>query len=91
MSKVTDAVNEGENRYRQTVLGQGPLPGYPVIGRRKPFDYLDGLKPEPDAPISDNPSGLYCPACREVGLRHCAHPDFCGEMRPMRPANPSSR
>lgn len=30
---VVKAFNEGENRYRQTVLSQGPLPGYPVIKR----------------------------------------------------------
>jgi hypothetical protein len=28
---VVRALNEGENRYRQTVLGQGPLPGYPIV------------------------------------------------------------
>lgn len=28
---VADAWNAGENRYRQTVLGQGPLPGYPLV------------------------------------------------------------
>lgn len=26
-------INEGENRYRQTVLGQGPLPSYPSVGQ----------------------------------------------------------
>ena len=30
---VAKAINEGENRYRQTVLSQGPLPGYPRIER----------------------------------------------------------
>jgi hypothetical protein len=25
------AINEGENYYRQSVLNQGPLPGYPVM------------------------------------------------------------
>lgn len=29
-------MNEGENRYRQTVLGQGPLPGYPVVPKDPP-------------------------------------------------------
>lgn len=28
---VAQAINEGENRYRQTVLGQDPLPGMPVV------------------------------------------------------------
>lgn len=52
----------------------------------KPWDYLDGVLPAADAPISDNPSGLYCPACRERGLSHCASPEYCGGMRPMRVA-----
>jgi hypothetical protein len=30
---VVRAINEGENRYRQTVLGQKPLDGYPVESR----------------------------------------------------------
>ena len=30
---VTKALNEGENRYRQSVLGQAPLLGYPTIVR----------------------------------------------------------
>jgi hypothetical protein len=30
---VARALNEGENRYRQTVLSQGPLPGHPVVAR----------------------------------------------------------
>lgn len=33
MEPVAKAWNEGENRYRQTVLGQGPLPGHPIIKR----------------------------------------------------------
>lgn len=28
---TAEAINQGENRYRQLVLGQGPLPGYPVV------------------------------------------------------------
>ncbi len=52
----------------------------------KAWDYLKGLKPATDAPVSDNPSGLYCPDCRASGLSHCAHPDYCGSMRPMKPA-----
>ena len=50
----------------------------------KPFEYLEGLVPEADAPIKDNPSGLYCKACRETGLAHCSEPDYCGQMKPMR-------
>jgi hypothetical protein len=33
---AVQAMNEDENRYRQTVLGQGPLPGYPVVERDPP-------------------------------------------------------
>lgn len=50
----------------------------------KTFDYLE-QEPAPDAPVSDNPSGLYCPACRHAGMYHCAHPDECGNMRRMKP------
>lgn len=50
----------------------------------KPFAYLDGVDPAPDAPVADNPSGLYCPACRAVGLSHCSSPEYCGGMKPMR-------
>lgn len=32
MDAVIRAINEGENIYRQTVLGQPPLPGYPIVG-----------------------------------------------------------
>jgi hypothetical protein len=38
-----------------------------------------------DAPLADNPSGLYCPACRAVGFYHCAWPEYCGAMRRMTP------
>lgn len=38
-----------------------------------------------DAPVSDNPSGMYCPACRDCGLRHCSQPEYCGGMRLMKP------
>lgn len=51
-----------------------------------PWAYLEGLEAAPDAPISDNPSGLYCPDCRGAGMAHCAHVDTCGGMRPMRAA-----
>lgn len=51
----------------------------------KPWAYLDGLEPEPDAPITDNQSDLYCPDCRASGMWHCAHPEYCGGMKPMRP------
>lgn len=37
-----------------------------------------------DSPLVDNPSGLYCPDCRRVGLAHCAYPEECGGMRKMR-------
>lgn len=48
-----------------------------------PWAYLD-REAAHDAPESDNPSALYCPACRAAGLSHCAHPEFCGGMRRMR-------
>ena len=48
------------------------------------FDYLEA-EPADDAPISDNPSGLYCPACRATGASHCAYPETCGGMRRMKP------
>jgi hypothetical protein len=48
--------------------------------------YLEAV-PAPDAPVSDNPSGLYCPACRAcgAGMVHCAWPEYCGGMRRMKP------
>lgn len=48
------------------------------------WDYLE-KEPAPDAPVSDNPSGMYCRDCRDVGAAHCAHPEYCGGMRLMRP------
>jgi hypothetical protein len=48
-----------------------------------PWSYLKD-EPEPDAPISDNPSGLYCPACRAIGHSHCAWPEYCGSMERMK-------
>jgi hypothetical protein len=55
-----------------------------MIERRKTWEYLEPL-PAPNAPISDNPSGLYCPSCRSVGLSHCSEVEWCGGMRRMRP------
>lgn len=49
----------------------------------QPFDYLEET-PAPDAPFSDNPSGLYCPSCRRTGVAHCGSVDYCGGMRRMR-------
>lgn len=34
-------------------------------------------------PISDNPSGTYCPDCRATGLSHCSDPINCGGMKKM--------
>ena len=51
--------------------------------KRLPFDYLE-KEPADDAPISDNPSGLYCKGCREAGMSHCSDPEYCGGMRKMR-------
>lgn len=50
---------------------------------KKPWDYLERA-PAPAAPKCDNPSGLYCPGCREAGIWHCAHPEWCGGMRRMK-------
>lgn len=52
----------------------------------KPFEYLE-KKPSKNAPISDNPSGLYCPDCRSAGISHCASPEYCGGMRRMKETN----
>lgn len=46
--------------------------------------YLE-TEPAHDAPVSDNPSGMYCAACRGCGLSHCSEPEYCGGMRLMRP------
>ena len=51
----------------------------------KPFAYLEGMVPEPDAPEMDNPARLYCPQCREKGQLNCDDPGFCGNLRPMKP------
>jgi hypothetical protein len=50
----------------------------------EPWDYLE-VEPALDAPVSDNPSGLYCPPCRMSGLIHCAWPEYCGGMKRMKP------
>jgi hypothetical protein len=50
----------------------------------EPWEYLKDLMPK-DAPMVDNPSRLYCPDCRSVGISHCANPEYCGGMRPMQP------
>lgn len=41
-------------------------------------------EPATDAPVSDNQSGMYCPACRDCGLSHCGGPEYCGGMRLMK-------
>jgi len=51
---------------------------------KAPWGYLKGRKAKPDAPICDNPSGLYCPGCRASGFSHCSSPEYCGGMEPMR-------
>lgn len=50
----------------------------------KPWEYLEGKVAAPDAPVVDNPSGLYCRACRACGLSHCSEPEYCGGLEPMR-------
>ena len=51
---------------------------------RDKWVYLEA-EPALNAQITDNPSGLYCPACRQSGLAHCSEPEFCGGMRRMNP------
>lgn len=51
---------------------------------RGAWSYLE-TEPAPGAPGSDNPSGLYCTACRSCGVSHCAAPEWCGGMRRMKP------
>jgi hypothetical protein len=43
------------------------------------WNYLEAT-PAKDAPVVDNPSGMYCPSCRATGLSHCAQPEWCGGM-----------
>ena len=46
-------------------------------------------EPKPDAPIKDNPSGMYCPDCRWAGMSHCGDPEHCGGMERMREPEPT--
>lgn len=50
---------------------------------REKWYYLEAT-PAAEAPLKDNPSGLYCPACRASGFSHCSAPEWCGGMRKMR-------
>lgn len=43
---------------------------------------------EESIPESDNPSGMYCPDCRYIGVSHCADPENCGGMIKMREPTP---
>lgn len=54
----------------------------------QPWAYLE-TTPAPNAPVSDNLSGMYCPDCRVSGVSHCAHPEWCGGMELMRSPTPS--
>lgn len=43
---------------------------------------------EPEVPLCDNPSGLWCKQCRGcrelgIGMTHCSDPINCGNMEPM--------
>ena len=58
----------------------------PVVDPVRPKWFYLEATPARDAPISDNPSGLYCPTCRRAGFSHCSEPEWCGEMKRMRPA-----
>lgn len=51
---------------------------------QKAWDYLE-KEPAPTAPVSDNPSGMYCPDCRASKMSHCSSPEWCGGMRLMKP------
>ncbi len=42
------------------------------------------IRQDKKVPLSDNPSGKYCPVCREQGMSHCAEVEICGQMIPMR-------
>lgn len=46
--------------------------------------------PKPDAKIKDNPSGMYCRACRQAGMWHCSDPEHCGGMERMRDPEPET-
>lgn len=64
------------------------MPNKPVArppGRSEPWAHLRGLAAVPDAPVSDDPSGLYCLSCRGARMAHCASPEYRGDVRPMRP------
>jgi hypothetical protein len=50
----------------------------------KTKSYIEDLKLEPNAPESDNPSGLYCPSCRASGFSHCSDVEHCGGMKLMK-------
>ncbi len=51
---------------------------------KEKWDYLEKT-PKDDAPISDNPSNMYCPDCRSNGVYHCSSPEYCGGMKLMKP------
>lgn len=73
-------------------FGEDELDVIPRHSSAKPWDYLED-EPAEDAPVSDNPSGLYCPSCRSVraelgtGGNHCGQPEYCGGMRRMNPVD----
>lgn len=54
---------------------------------KEPFG-VQGRGDMRDRPISDNPSGMYCPTRWAVGLSHCSDPEHCGGMQPMAPTFP---
>lgn len=76
MMKALEA--DGEKLRQLTGEDHGPW------AAPEPWSYLE-TTPAANAPASDNPSGLYCPACREAGMAHCSEPEWCGGMRMMKP------
>jgi hypothetical protein len=53
----------------------------------EPWSYLE-TAPAANAPVNDNPSGMYCPDCRKAGMYHCSEPEWCGGMKLMSAALP---
>ncbi|MCF4166376.1 hypothetical protein L2U69_12035 [Zavarzinia compransoris] len=51
------------------------------------YDKAAAMEPKPDALLKDNPSGMYCRACRACGVSHCAHVEYCNGMERMK-SNP---
>ena len=81
-----DVMREHHRKYMEWLktqdISKPPEPGIEIT-KSNEIDYIEE-KSGDDAPVSDNPSGLYCPSCRSTGVMHCAHPNECGGMRRMK-------